>query len=84
MYDSEGGYICEVRYGGVNANALRRDLWTHTTNATKYFDSLTDGWISYSHNETLVKLLSHAMVASSRGHDQALSTVKADSKTTKR
>lgn len=80
MYDSEEGYICEIRYGGVDANALQRGLWTHTINATKYFDSLTDGWISYSHNETLVELFSHAMVASSRGHDQALSTVKADIK----
>lgn len=54
--DSKNNYICEVRYGGASANALQRGLWTHTKNAVDYFDSLTNGWIDYSHNHTLVKL----------------------------
>lgn len=52
--DSNNNYICEVRYGGASANALRRGLWTHTKNALNYFDSLTYGWIDYSHNLALV------------------------------
>ena len=48
FYDSSGDYICEVRYGGAAANALQRGLWTHTRNGSKYFDSLTGGWIDYS------------------------------------
>ena len=30
FYDDAGGYVCEVRYGGADANALQRGLWTHT------------------------------------------------------
>jgi hypothetical protein len=52
FYDSVGDYVCEVRYGGAAANALQRGLWTHTRNGLKYFDSITDGWISYSHNNS--------------------------------
>ena len=64
--DSKGNYICEVRYGGTSANALQRGLWTHTKNAASYFDSLTNGWIDYSHNHTLVKLFSLALNSSER------------------
>lgn len=78
FYDSEDGYICEVRYGGVAANALQRGLWTHTKNGLKYFDSLTNGWINYSHNHILVKLFSHALVSSSAGHTSALEKIKED------
>lgn len=76
--DSEGGYICEVRYGDAAANALQRGLWTHTRNALKHFDSITGGWIDYSHNLVLVKLFSHALVSSSVGHELALEKVKED------
>lgn len=69
--DAKGGYICEVRYGGASANALQRGLWTHTKNALTYFDSLTNGWISYSHNHTLVKLFSLALNSSEQGHKLA-------------
>ena len=48
--DAEGGYVCEVRYGDAAANALQRGLWTDTKNGLKYFDSITNGWIDYSHN----------------------------------
>lgn len=78
MYDSNNGYICEVRYGGVDANALQRGLWTHTSNALEYFDSITNGWISYSHSETLVALFSRALVASGFGHKDALNSVNKD------
>ena len=71
-------YICEVRYGGTTANALQRGLWTNTRNAIQYFDSITGGWIDYSHNMILVRLFSHALVASKRGHDRALQVVKDD------
>ncbi len=77
--DSE--YICEVRYGGAAANALQRGLWTHTKNAFPFFDSITSGWIDYSHNLILVKLFSHALVSSKRGHIEALESVKSDIET---
>ena len=78
FYDSEGDYICEVRYGDAAANALQRGLWTHTKNGIKYFDSITNGWIDYSHNLVLVKLFSHALVCSSDGHSLALEKIKED------
>lgn len=64
--DSNNGYICEVRYGGASANALQRGLWTHTQNATNYFDSITNGWIDYSHNHTLVNYLALRLIAPSK------------------
>lgn len=76
--DAQGDYICEVRYGDAAANALQRGLWTHTRNALKHFDSITGGWIDYSHNLVLVKLFSHALVSSSVGHEKALEKVKED------
>ncbi len=69
--DSTGNYICEVRYGGASANALQRGFWTHTKNALPYFDSLTNGWIDYSHNLTLVKLFRLALNSSEIGHKEA-------------
>ncbi len=76
--DKEQQYICEVRYGDATANALQRGLWTHTRNAIQFFDSVTNGWIDYSHNLVLVKLFSHALVASQNGHREALDRVKRD------
>jgi hypothetical protein len=76
--DSAGGYICEVRYGDATANALQRGLWTNTRNALKHFESITGGWIDYSHNHVLVKLFSHALVSSSVGHEIAMEKVKED------
>lgn len=78
FYDSQGSYICEVRYGDASANALQRGLWTHTKNALNYFDSVTNGWIDYSHNLVLVKLFSHALVSSAAGHTSALEKIKED------
>jgi hypothetical protein len=76
--DADDDYICEVRYGDAAANALQRGLWTHTRNALEHFDSVTGGWIDYSHNLVLVKLFSHALVSSSAGHEAALETLKED------
>lgn len=78
FYDGDGEYICEVRYGGATANALQRGLWTHTKNAIRYFDSVTGGWIDYSHNHVLVKLFSHALVSSDAGHSSALEKIQED------
>lgn len=78
FYDGDGGYICEVRYGDAAANALQRGLWTHTKNGLKYFDSVTGGWIAYSHNKVLVTLFSHALVSSEAGHASALVKIKDD------
>ncbi len=76
--DASGNYICEVKYGGASANALQRGLWTHTKNAVSYFDSLTGGWINYSHNHTLVKLFSLALNSSERGHKTANEILQKD------
>lgn len=78
FFDKNDCYICEVRYGNAAANALQRGLWTNTKNATPFFDSVTNGWIDYSHNLVLVKLFSHALVSSARGHETALEEIKID------
>lgn len=78
FYDQDGGYICEVRYGNASANALQRGLWTNTKNAISFFDSVTNGWVDYSHNLVLVKLFSQALVSSSSGHETALEEIRQD------
>ena len=80
FYDRQGEYICEVRYGDAAANALQRGLWTHTRNAMAYFNSITGGWIDYSHNLVLVELFSYALVSSDSGHSAALEKIKEDIK----
>ena len=76
--DEMGRYICEVRYGSATANALQRGLWTHTKRASEYFTSLTNGWIDYTENMTLVRLLSLALNASEKGHQEAVSVLQED------
>jgi hypothetical protein len=78
FFDDKDNYICEVRYGNASANALQRGLWTNTKNAIPFFNSVTDGWIDYSHNLVLVKLFSHALVSSSKGHEAALAEIVSD------
>ncbi len=63
-------YICEVRYGDAEANALQRGLWTHTKNAKSYMNFITD-WIDYRHNKVLVKLFALALNATQSAHEQA-------------
>ena len=77
FFDGGGDYVCEVCYGGASANALQRGLWTHTRNC-RYFESVTNGWIDYSHHLILVKLFSHALVTTSKGHETALAELKKD------
>lgn len=76
--DEQGRYICEVRYGNATANALQRGLWTHTIHALSYFNSLTNGWISYKHNLTLVKLFKLALNSSEKGHATANEILQSD------
>jgi len=77
--DVNDDYICEVRYGiGDNANALQRGFWTHTVKAFSYFESMTDGWIDYSHNLTLVRLFSLALNSTEQGHKKANKILQAD------
>ena len=76
--DAHSSYICEVRYGGASANALQRGLWTHTQHAASYFDSLTNGWLDYSHNHTLVRLFSLALNSSEQGHKIANEILQKD------
>ena len=78
FYDANKNYICEVRYGGKEANALQRGLWTDTKKGIEYFDSLTEGWINYSHNLVLVKLFSQALISSKEGHESALKKIQED------
>lgn len=84
FFDKEDKFICEVRYGGATANALQRGFWTHTKNALTYFDSLTDGWIDYSLNPVLVKFFSHALLSTSRAHENALIELQKDIEEQKR
>jgi hypothetical protein len=76
--DGNGKYICEVRYGNAAANALQRGFWTHTKNAINYFDSLTNGWISYDHNLTLVQLFKLALNSTEEGHKSANVLLQSD------
>lgn len=70
--DENGNYICEVRYGDADANALQRGFWTNTVKAGScYFSSLTNGWISYTRNNTLVQLLKLALNATEEGYEAA-------------
>ena len=78
FYDADNNYICEVRYGGTDANALQRGLWSNTKKGLKYFESITKDWISYSHNLILVQLFSQALVSSEKGHKIALQKIKED------
>ena len=84
FYNEADKYICEVRYGGATANALQRGFWSHTKNSLDYFDSITNGWIDYSHNLILVELFSHALVSSEAGHRDALEHIKKDIQKLKR
>ncbi|MGI9461656.1 MAG: hypothetical protein ACR2NY_03680 [Alphaproteobacteria bacterium] len=76
--DKDKNYICEVRYGDKSANALQRGLWTNTEKAIEYFDSLTDGWISYQQNKILVQFFSYALIATTEGIELATEKLKND------
>jgi hypothetical protein len=78
FYNGQGDYICEVRYGKKDANALQRGFWTHTKRAEQYFHSLTGGWIDYSDSPVLVKLFRYALVTSQPGHENAIKELEKD------
>jgi len=78
FYDLKDDYVFEVRYGNAEANALQRGLWTNTKKGCKFFDSITSGWIDYSHNLLLVSLFSSALVSSKVSHDAALKEIRKD------
>jgi len=59
-------------------SSLQRGVWTHTQRAEQFFESVTGGWVGYEHNQTLVKLFSHALIASSDGHAKALANIEKD------
>ena len=63
-------YICEVRYGSGTANALQRGLWTNTKRASQYFNSVTNGWITYEHNERIIELIKFALNSSPKSHEE--------------
>ena len=67
-----------MRYGGPRNNALQRGLWTHTKNGRKFFDSITNHWIDYSHNQLLISLFSCGLVSSEAGHKAALEEIRKD------
>lgn len=78
FYNVRGEYICEVRYGGKDANALQRGFWTHTKHAENYFNSITGGWIDYSDNWILVNLFKYALISSKEGHEKAINVLRED------
>jgi hypothetical protein len=84
FYDQDNEYICEVRYGNATANPLQRGLWTHTRNALRHFDSVTNGWIGYAHNLVLINLFSKALISTGKGHEEALPMLKNDIELQKR
>lgn len=63
-------YICEVRYGGKDANALQRGIWADTKKGAQYFDSFWGGdkWIKYEKQEQLLKLIAHALNSTTKSH----------------
>ena len=73
FYDINDNYIMEVRYGDARANALQRGLWSHTDWAESYFNSLTDGWMTYKVNKTLVELFPKLLTCSKSNHEKILS-----------
>src|SRR5262249_19355148 len=84
FYDADGGYVCEVRYGGGTANALQRGFWTDTKRSVKYFGSVTGGGIRYSQSPGLVRLFSHALLATEDGQQRALDVLVGDVEEQKR
>lgn len=64
-------YICEVRYGGKDANALQRGIWSDTKKGSQYFDSFEKEWIKYEKQEQLLSLIAHALNSTCNGHKDA-------------
>lgn len=66
--DAHNKYLFEVRYGKADANALQRGLWTNTNYNQSNFFSITQGWINYTINHSLIELISSLFVLSENSH----------------
>lgn len=64
-------YICEVRYGGKDANALQRGIWSDTKKGKGYFNIFEEEWIKYDKQEQLLSLIMHALNCTSDSHKEA-------------
>ena len=72
LLDSENNYICEIRYGGADANALQRGFWSKTTNKKNlYFIELFPKWIKYEKRQDLITLMQRALNCTQTGHKKA-------------
>lgn len=65
-------YLFEIRYGGKDANALQRGVWTNSNKAENYFQSISNGWIQYETRENLLKLLSILLVQDNNYFDKII------------
>lgn len=65
-------YLFEVRYGGVEANALQRGFWTNTKKTDACFVSLSDGWHNYEIRNNLINALSHMMIFNNKSINMIL------------
>ncbi len=70
FFGNKDQYIFEVRYGDVKANALQRGMWTHTENASPFFNELLSG--TYKINEPLITLMSKILVSPIEKHEELL------------
>jgi hypothetical protein len=84
FFDCEGNYICEVRYGGKEENALQRGFWTNTKKSFNYFQSITNGWVNYEYNHELLNLLSKSLVLTENSHKLALTSLEENVKVTQK
>ena len=69
--NQEYKYICEVRYGGKDANALQRGIWSDTKKGIDYFNIFEEEWIKYDKQEQLLSLIMHALNCTSDSHKKA-------------
>ena len=77
---SNGKYYGMTTEGGShNLGVIYEfDLATSTLTNKMDFDSITNGWIDYSHNHALVKLFSLALNSTERGHNEANTILQQD------
>ena len=74
--DKNDKYLFEVRYGRADANALQRGLWTNTNINQDTFFSVTQDWIAYTINDSLIKIISSMFVLNELEHEQLLILAK--------
>ena len=74
FFTTEEQCIFEVRYGGAGANALQRGMWTHTKNASPFFNEILNG--TYEINKPLIKLISKIFVSPEEKHKKILNLLR--------